>query len=117
MRNEPQRPSGWYSVGVPSSPPPQPTCYFACFRWQYSATSVLSADRVSTTATKLLKGTSQAGAHATGVYAALKAANPSGISVADATAWIITTGSIAVTYTLPAPVNTQTYRRIRIPNL
>ncbi|MBF6649106.1 S8 family serine peptidase [Methylobacter sp. BlB1] len=78
-------------------------------------TLVRSADRASTTATKQLQGTSQAAPHAAGVYAAIKAAIP-GISVADATAWIITTGSIPVTYNLPAPVNTQTYRRIRIPN-
>jgi hypothetical protein len=78
-------------------------------------TLVRSADRASTTATKQLQGTSQAAPHAAGVYAAIKAAIPD-ISVADATAWIITTGSIPVTYNLPAPVNTQTYRRIRIPN-
>jgi hypothetical protein len=78
-------------------------------------TLVRSADRASTTATKQLQGTSQAAPHTAGVYAAIKAAVP-GISVADATAWIVTTGSIPVTYNLPAPVNTQTYRRIRIPN-
>jgi hypothetical protein len=50
-----------------------------------------------------------------GVYAAINAAI-SGISVADATAWIVTTGSIPATYNLPAPVGIQTYRRIRIPN-
>ncbi|WAK03338.1 S8 family peptidase [Methylobacter sp. YRD-M1] len=72
-------------------------------------TSVSSADRASTTATKQLQGTSQATPHTAGVYAAIKAAVP-GISVADATAWIVTTGSIPVT------VDTQTYRRIRIPN-
>jgi subtilisin len=78
-------------------------------------TSVRSAGRASTTATEQMYGTSQATPHGAGVYAAIKAAIP-GISVADATAWIVTTGSIPVTYTLPAPVNTQTYRRIRIPN-
>jgi hypothetical protein len=78
-------------------------------------TSVSSASRASTTGTTQIRGTSQAAPHAAGVYAAIKAAIP-GISVADATAWIITTGSIPVTYNLPAPVNTQTYRRIRIPN-
>ncbi|MBP6075804.1 MAG: S8 family serine peptidase [Nitrosomonas sp.] len=82
-----------------------------------STTTVNSSDRISTTATKLLKGTSQATPHATGIYAALKAANPTGISVADATGWIVSTGSIALTYSLPSPVNTQTYRRIRLPNL
>jgi hypothetical protein len=76
---------------------------------------IRSADRASTTATKQLQGTSQAAPHAAGVYAAIKAAVP-GISVADATAWIVTTGSIPVTYSLPAPVGIQTYRRIRIPN-
>lgn len=72
-------------------------------------TLVRSADRASTTATKQMQGTSQAAPHAAGVYAAIKAAIP-GISVADATAWIVTTGSIPVT------VDTKTYRRIRIPN-
>ncbi|MBS0423415.1 MAG: S8 family serine peptidase [Proteobacteria bacterium] len=82
-----------------------------------NTTTVLSADRTSTTATNAFRGTSQATPHASGIYyAALKAANSTGLSVADATAWIVTTGSIPVTYTSPSPVNTQTYRRIRIPN-
>ncbi len=51
-----------------------------------STTSVRSADRSSTTATKLMKGTSQASPHVAGMYAAIKAANPSGVSVADVTA-------------------------------
>lgn len=72
-------------------------------------TSIRSADRASKTATRQMAGTSQAAPHAAGVYAAIKAAVP-GISVADATAWIVTTGSIPVT------VGTQTYRRIRIPD-
>lgn len=72
-------------------------------------TSIESADRASTTATRRMAGTSQAAPHAAGVYAAIKAAVP-GISVADATAWIVTTGSIPVT------VGDQTYRRIRIPD-
>ncbi|WP_333873367.1 S8 family peptidase [Methylobacter sp.] len=73
-----------------------------------------SASSASTTATQQMMGTSMASPHAAGVYAAIKAAVP-GISVADATAWIVTSGSIPVTYTLPAPVNTQTYRRLRMP--
>lgn len=72
-------------------------------------TAIESADRASTTATRRMAGTSQAAPHAAGVYAAIKAAVP-GISVADATAWIVTTGSIPVT------VGSQTYRRIRIPD-
>jgi subtilisin family serine protease len=72
-------------------------------------TSIKSADRASTTATKQIAGTSQAAPHVSGVYAAIKAAVP-GISVADATDWIVNTGSIPVT------VDTKTYRRIRIPN-
>ncbi len=79
-----------------------------------NSTLVTSADRATTTATKPLRGTSQASPHAAGIYAAIKAAVP-GISVADATAWIVATGSIPVTYTLPAPVGTQTYRRIKMP--
>ncbi|MGZ4994297.1 MAG: S8 family peptidase [Methylobacter sp.] len=73
-----------------------------------------SASSASTTATEQLMGTSMASPHAAGVYAAIKAAVP-GISVADATAWIVTSGSIPVTYTLPAPAGTQTYRRLRMP--
>jgi subtilisin family serine protease len=79
-------------------------------------TTVNSADRASTSATKAMQGTSMAAPHAAGVYAAIKAGVP-GISVADATAWIVTTGSFAVYYALPAPVGSQTFRRIRIPTL
>jgi subtilisin family serine protease len=81
------------------------------------SSAVKSASRTSTTSTVSFRGTSQAAPHAAGVYAAIKAANPAGISVADATAWIVSTGSIPVTYNLPLPVGIQTYRRIRIPNL
>lgn len=80
-----------------------------------SSTTVSSSDRATTTATKPMKGTSQASPHVAGMYAAVKAANPGGVSVADVTAWVVTTGSISVTYALPPPVNTQTYRRIRVP--
>lgn len=80
-------------------------------------TSIRSADRASTTATKLQSGTSQAAPHVAGIYAAVKAAFPSGISVADITAWVVSSASIPVTYNLPSPVGTQTYRRVRIPNL
>jgi subtilisin family serine protease len=79
-----------------------------------SSTTVTSADRASTVATFAMRGTSQATPHLSGVYAAIKAGVP-GISVADATAWITTTGSIGVTYVLPAPTGTQSYRRLRIP--
>ncbi len=81
-----------------------------------SSTTVTSADRASTTATYAMRGTSQATPHITAVYSMLKAAVP-GISVADATAWIAGTGSIGLTYTLPAPTGTQTYRRLRLPSL
>jgi subtilisin family serine protease len=81
-----------------------------------SSTTVTSADRASTIATFAMRGTSQATPHLSGVYAAVKAGVP-GISVADATAWIATTGSIGVTYTLPAPTGTQSYRRLHIPAL
>ena len=80
-----------------------------------SSTTVSSSDRATTTATKPMKGTSQASPHVAGMYAAVKAANPGGVSVADVTAWVVTTGSISVTYALPPPVNTQTYRRVRVP--
>jgi subtilisin family serine protease len=76
-------------------------------------TTINSSDRASTTATKRMQGTSQAAPHAAGIYAAIKAAVP-GISVADATAWIVSTASIPVTYNLPT-IGTQTYRRIRLP--
>ncbi|MDE2389930.1 MAG: S8 family serine peptidase, partial [Betaproteobacteria bacterium] len=78
-------------------------------------TGVRSADRVSTTATKLMQGTSQAAPHVAGLYAAVKAANPGGVSVADVTAWIVTTGSIPVTINLPS-IGNQTFRRVRAPN-
>ncbi|MDD2762176.1 MAG: S8 family serine peptidase [Methylomonas sp.] len=73
-----------------------------------------SASRTSTTATLQLQGTSQAAPHVAGFYAAIKAAVP-GISVADATAWIVTSASFAVTYNLGSPTGTQTYRRLRMP--
>ncbi len=82
-----------------------------------NTTTVLSANRTSTTATLALRGTSQASPHVAGIYAAVKAANPSGVTVADVTAWIVSTGSIPVAYNLPFPVGFQTYRRVRIPNL
>lgn len=81
------------------------------------SSAVRSASRTSTTSTMTMQGTSQAAPHVSGLYAAIKAANPGGISVGDATAWITSTGSIPVTYILPSPVGTQTYRRIRVPNL
>jgi hypothetical protein len=80
-----------------------------------NSTTVRSSDRATTTATKLMQGTSQATPHVAGMYAAVKAANPGGVSVADVTAWVVSTGSISVTYALPPPVNTQTYRRVRVP--
>ncbi|MBA2672728.1 S8 family serine peptidase [Ramlibacter sp.] len=67
------------------------------------------------TKTLEIQGTSQAAPHVAGLYAAVKATNPI-MSVADATAWIVGTGSFPVTYALPAPTGTQTYRRIKVPN-
>jgi subtilisin family serine protease len=81
-----------------------------------STSTVVSASSTSSTATVGYKGTSMATPHVAGYYAAIKAAIP-GISVADATAWISTTGSIGVSYNLPAPVGNQAYRRIKVPNL
>ena len=79
------------------------------------ATFVRSSDRATTVATKQMQGTSQATPHAAGMYAAVKSDHPAGISVADVTAWVITIGSIGITYNLPAPVGTQSFRRLRAP--
>ena len=81
-------------------------------------TYINSADRASTTATKLMMGTSQATPHVAGVYAAIKAANPGGISVANATAWIVSTGSIPVSVTVNKDNANiiETFRRVRLPN-
>ncbi len=68
-----------------------------------------------TTATGLLSGTSQASPHVAGIYAAVKAANPLGVSVADVAAWVVSTGSIPVTINLPAPTGNQVFRRVRVP--
>ena len=78
-------------------------------------TNIRSAFPTSTTATGLLSGTSQASPHVAGIYAAVKAANPLGVSVADVTAWIVSTGSIPVTINLPAPTGNQVFRRVRVP--
>ena len=56
------------------------------------------------------------GPHVAGLYAATKAAVP-GISVNDATAWIVGSGSIPVQVSLPGSGGTQTYRRIRVTAL
>jgi hypothetical protein len=61
-----------------------------------------------------MQGTSQAAPHATGFYALIKNASP-GITVADASAWIISTGSIQVTLNLGAPHNNVNFRRLRMP--
>ena len=78
-----------------------------------SGTYVYSAGITSPTATLRLQGTSQAAPHVAGVYAAIKAAVP-GISVADATAWIVSSGSINVPVNLPGSI--QNFPRIRIPD-
>ena len=78
------------------------------------STSVISAYHTSTTAGFAASGTSMAAPHATGVYAALKAAVP-GITVADATDWIQTYGSIQVTLDLGAPHGNINFRRLRMP--
>lgn len=69
----------------------------------------------STLATWGIGGTSQAAPHVSGIYAMLKAASL-GISVADATGWIVDQASIAVTYNVGIPATPQTYRRIKLPN-
>lgn len=78
-------------------------------------TNIRSAVPTSTTATALMSGTSQAAPHAAGVYAVVKATNPLGVSVADVTAWIVSTGSIPVTVNLPAPTGNQVFRRVKAP--
>jgi subtilisin family serine protease len=77
------------------------------------STYVHSSTRTSTTSTASWAGTSMAAPHVAGVYAGIKAANPSGISVADVTAWIVGTGNIPVTVNLPG--GNETFRRVRIP--
>ncbi|MBX3631086.1 MAG: S8 family serine peptidase [Nitrosomonas sp.] len=64
---------------------------------------------------QLMSGTSQAAPHIAGVYAAVKATSPLGVSVADVTALVISTGSIPVTVNLPAPTGNQVFRRVRVP--
>ena len=78
-------------------------------------TNIRSAIPTSTTATGLISGTSQAAPHVAGVYAVVKATNPLGVSVADVTAWIVSTGSIPVTVNLPAPTGNQVFRRVKAP--
>jgi subtilisin family serine protease len=72
--------------------------------WNYSGALVLapgagviSASMAGTTTTYGMSGTSQAAPHVAGFYAAIKAASP-GISIADATAWILSAGSVPVNY-------------------
>ncbi|MCB1976873.1 MAG: S8 family serine peptidase, partial [Nitrosomonas sp.] len=77
-------------------------------------TNIRSAFPTSTTATGLMSGTSQAAPHVAGMYAAVKAASP-GVSVADITAWVVSTGSIPVTVNLPAPAGNQVFRRVKVP--
>lgn len=79
--------------------------------------TINSSDIDSSTDLHQLDGTSMAAPHVSGIYAAIKAAIP-GISVADATAWIVNTGSIHYTYTYT--IGPQTYNwtipRVHIPN-
>lgn len=60
-------------------------------------------------ATTLMQGTLQAAPHVAGLYAAVKAASPGEVSVANITTWIVTTGSIPVTINLPG-IGNQTFR-------
>lgn len=78
-------------------------------------TGIVSSHSALTLVTVAKSGTSQAAPHVSGLYAAIKAATP-GTSVANATAWIMTTSSIPVTINLPAPVGNQVFRRVRAPN-
>lgn len=76
-------------------------------------TYIYSAGITSPTATLKLQGTSQAAPHVAGIYAAIKAAIP-GISVADATAWIVSSGSVSVRVNVPGSI--QSFPRINIPH-
>lgn len=67
---------------------------------------VVSATNASTTSTASIGGTSMAAPQIAGYYSAIKAATP-GISVADATAWILAVGSV------PASAHGYSYRRIK----
>lgn len=78
------------------------------------STYVTSARDTSDTATIGMQGTSQATPHVSGFYVLLKEAVP-GISVADASAWIISTGSVPVTLNLGSPHGNKTFRRIEMP--
>ena len=73
-----------------------------------------SARNTSNTASLGINGTSQAAPHVSGIYALIKAASP-GVTVADATAWIVGSASFNVTYNLPSPAGTQSFRRIQLP--
>lgn len=76
---------------------------------------IYSASSASNSATIGMAGTSQAAPHIAGLYAMIKAAAP-GITVADASAWIIGTASFDVTYDLGYPAGVQTFRRVRLPD-
>ncbi|MES3000286.1 MAG: S8 family serine peptidase [Pseudomonadota bacterium] len=71
--------------------------------------NVVSSVTSGTTATQAYGGTSMAAPHVAGYYATIKAASP-GISIADATAWIVATGSVPVSYA------GYQFRRIRAPS-
>ncbi|SDY68108.1 S8 family peptidase [Nitrosomonas halophila] len=79
-----------------------------------SSTYVRSSTRTTTTSTEAWEGTSMAAPHVAGVYAGIKAADPTGPTVAAVTAYIVSTGSIPVTVNLPG-VGNETFRRVRLP--
>lgn len=70
---------------------------------------IRSSVSISSTATMAIQGTSMAAPHVSGLYAAIKAAIP-GVTVANATDWINTQGSVSVT------AHGYTFRRIHLPN-
>lgn len=80
-----------------------------------SPSYVKSASSTNNFETVGIAGTSQASPHIAGLYAMIKAAVP-GITVADASAWIIGTASFDVTYNLGYPAGTHTFRRVKLPN-
>ncbi|MBG9390666.1 S8 family peptidase [Caenimonas aquaedulcis] len=73
---------------------------------------ILSSTGTSDTSTNQFGGTSFSGPHVAGYYAAIKAAVPTW-TLADATAWIYSTGSVSAPQTYSGV--TYPFRRIRMP--
>jgi subtilisin family serine protease len=78
------------------------------------ATFVWSSVHTGVLALNGFQGTSQAAPHVAGIYAAIKAAMP-GSTVAGATAWLNSTGSVQVNLDLGTPNGVQAFRRLQMP--